>query len=154
MNEKNDKDEKGNQGNFPDASTSRELTEQKAVTCANCGKVFNREKIFCPVCGLRYSEDANLPSEIPVIQQGFEQPGRSSRVFALLSLILGIAGPLALGIGWLLAIIFGFTSLNVMRTRGGFPRDRKLAVWGTTLGFLWPIVIGSALMFFFYHMKP
>ncbi len=140
-----------NRESLPIPIKSREIAEHKGVKCANCGKVFNREKIFCPVCGLRCTEDAKLPAETVFVQPGLEQATRSSRVFSLLSFILGIAGPLALGIGWLLAIIFGFTSLNVIKTRGGFSRDRKLALWGIALGFIWPVAIGFFALFFSYR---
>lgn len=145
------KNSKESRENLPTPIEPREIAEQKGVKCAHCGCVFNGEKIFCPICGLRYSESAKLPSEIPVIQPRLEQPTRSSRVFALLSLILGVAGPLALGIGWLLAIIFGFTALNLIKARGGYTTDKKLALWGVTLGFMWPIAIGVFLFFLYYH---
>lgn len=137
--------------NLPIPAGSKELTKQKGVRCTNCGKVFDSEKIFCPICGLRHTEDARLPSEISLIQPGLEHATRSSRIFALLSFILGVAGPLALGIGWLLAIIFGFTALNLIKIRGGFARDRKLALWGIILGFIWPVAIGFFVFFLYYH---
>ena len=140
-----------NRESLPTSVESREIAEHKGVRCSNCGKVFNREKIFCPVCGLRCMEDARLPAETVFVQPGLEQTTRSSRVFSLLSFILGVAGPLALGIGWLLAIIFGFTSLNIIKTRGGFFRDRKLALWGIALGFIWPVAIGLFAIFFSYR---
>lgn len=122
-------------------SESRELSYDKAYTCTNCGSVFNKDKVFCPSCGLSIQE-----LQQPARQDGYTaeigvQPGtgRSARIFALLSLILGIAGPLALGVGWLLAIIFGFTALNLIRAVGGFRRERKFAVWGISLGFFWPV---------------
>ncbi len=120
-------------------SDSRELASEKAYTCQNCGSVFNRDKAFCPACGLGI-QDMQQPARYEgyTAEIGMETGSRSVRIFALLSLILGIAGPLALGVGWLLAIIFGFTALNLMRSRGGFSKEKKLAVWGISLGFFWP----------------
>jgi|GEM_PF-3976282 len=126
---------------------SREIVEQKGVRCDNCGRTFSREKIFCPVCGLRHTEDTRFPSDTLILQPGLERTVRSCRVFSLLSLILGIAGPLALGIGWLLAIIFGFMALN----KRGFARDRKFALWGITLGFMWPVAIACFGVLFSYR---
>ena len=123
-------------------SDSRELTYNKAYTCQNCGSVFNKDKVFCPTCGLSI-QDMQQPARYDgyTAEIGIHAGGgsRSARIFALLSLILGIAGPLALGIGWLLAIIFGFTALNLMKTRGSFSREKKMAVWGISLGFFWPV---------------
>ena len=136
---------------FPAPIGSREVIEQEGVRCANCGKIFNRERIFCPVCGLRHTEDANLPSDTLILKAGLEHSVRSCRIFSLLSFILGIAGPLAIGIGWLLAIIFGFTALGIIRTKGGFARDRKFALWGITLGFMWPVIIGFSILIFSYR---
>ncbi len=139
-----------NRESFAEPVDSREIVEQRGVRCTNCGKNFDRGKIFCPVCGLRYTEDAKLPSDTLITRPGLEYAGRSARVFSLLSLILGIVGGVTV-IGWLLAIIFGFTALNIIRRRGGFARDRKFALWGITLGFMWPAIIAVSILLFSYH---
>ena len=136
---------------LPARTDSREVVEQKGVRCASCGKMYNREKIFCPLCGLRCSEDAKLPSDTFIARPGGEYAGGPSRAFSLMSFILGVVGPIALGIGRLLAIIFGFMALNIIRRRGGFARDRKLALWGITLGFAWPVIISFSILLFSYH---
>ncbi len=127
----------------------KEIALRRGTTCLNCGVAFDREKIFCPQCGLRADEDKYLPSGT-FISPG-ERVARGVGIFPLLSLLLGILGPIFLGIGWILAIVFGLISLSAIRKKGGLARDRKMALGGIILGLVWPIVIGLGIFFFSYR---
>lgn len=127
----------------------KEIVLQRGTTCLNCGVVFDREKVFCPQCGLRGGEAKYLPSDTFI--SPVERVARGAGILPLISLLLGILGPIFLGIGWILAIVFGLISLSAIRKRGGLGRDRKMALAGVILGFIWPIVIGLSILLFSYR---
>ena len=83
---------------------------------------------------------AYLPTET-FIQPAHIEPERSiASTLSLVSFIAGALGPLLLGIGWLLGIILGFVSLANIRRRGGLLKDKRMAVWGINLGFVWVVL--------------
>ena len=128
----------------PVVPEGQEIALQRGTTCLNCGVAFDREKVFCPQCGLKAGEDKYLPSDTFI--SPVERAVRRVRILPLISLLLGILGPFFLGIGWILAIVFGLLSLSAIRKRGGLARDRRMALGGVILGFIWPLVIGSVIL--------
>jgi len=148
--EKEEKEEGEGEGTEPSVvPEGKEIALRRGTTCLHCGVAFDREKVFCPQCGLRADEDKYLPSGT-FISPG-ERVARGVGIFPLISLLLGILGPIFLGIGWILAIVFGLISLSAIRKRGGLARDRKMALGGIILGLIWPIVIGLGIFFFSYR---
>lgn len=137
---------------LPAIPEEREIVAQKGTVCPNCQVVFNREKVFCPKCGLKAGDEAYLPTDtfISPVERGVA--ARGAGILPLVSLFLGIFGPLVLGIGWIGAIVLGFMSLSIIRRRGGFARDRRMALWGIGLGFFWPAAISLALLLFSYRL--
>ncbi|NOX96892.1 MAG: tetratricopeptide repeat protein [Nitrospirae bacterium] len=130
-------------------SEGKEIALQRETTCLNCGVVFDQEKVFCPQCGLKAGGAEYLPTNTFI--SPVERAARGVGILPLISLLLGILGPFFLGIGWILAIVLGMMSLSTIKKRGGFPRDRKMAMGGVILGFVWPLIIGSVVLIFFYR---
>ena len=143
--------EKKEAESLPAIPEEREIIAQKGRVCPNCQVVFSREKVFCPKCGLKAGEEAYLPSDtfISPVERGVA--ARGAGILPMVSLFLGIFGPLVLGIGWIVAIVLGFMSLSIIRRRGGFARDRRMALWGICLGFFWPAAISLTLLIFSYR---
>ena len=109
--------------------------------CPNCRAQLSQGVAFCPNCGSTVGGMLSYPSSDVFVRPA----GRGVGILPLLSLLCGIFGPLLLGIGWLVGIILGFFSLSVIRKRGGLARDRRMAVWGINLGFIWMVIIGLGI---------
>lgn len=120
------------------------------VTCPNCGASLPGSATICARCGMMLPQGAG---RWPVMVDTFIKPAPQARgagILPMLSFFFGVFGPLIIGIGWLLAIIFGFISLSLIRQRGGFMRDRRYATWGILLGFIWLAVIVASGVFYFH----
>lgn len=120
-----------------------ELSRQQQ--CPHCGALRSMSEPVCRRCGMiqpRGADAAPLaPADLYVAPEQTPH-ARGAGILPMLSFFFGLFGPLVLGIGWLLGIIFGFMSLSLIRQRGGFMRDRRYALWGITLGFLWIAAMG------------
>jgi len=134
--------------------TGTELSRQ--VQCPHCGATRPASEPNCPRCGMiqpRNVEAASLaPTDLYVapVQSPY---ARGAGILPMLSFFFGLFGPVVLGIGWLLGIIFGFTSLSLIRQRGGFVRDRRYAMWGIAFGFLWVALMGAGGFWYVRHRQ-
>jgi len=121
-----------------------ELSAQ--LQCPHCGATRLASEPNCPRCGMIQPRNADAtplaPTDLYVAPMQSPQ-ARGAGILPMLSFFFGLFGPVVLGIGWLLGIIFGFISLTLIRQRGGFVRDRRYAMWGITLGFLWIAAMGA-----------
>ncbi|MBM3858023.1 MAG: hypothetical protein FJ395_00055 [Verrucomicrobia bacterium] len=115
-----------------------ELSRQEH--CPHCGAPRLASEPNCKRCGLIQPRNADAaplaPADLYMAPTQSPQ-ARGAGILPMLSFFFGLFGPVVLGIGWLLGIIFGFMSLSLIRQRGGFVRDRRYAMWGIGLGFLW-----------------
>jgi len=114
--------------------------------CPHCGAMRAANEPTCRRCGMIQPRNAEAAPLAPTdLYMAPEQTphARGAGILPMLSFFFGLFGPVVLGIGWLLGIIFGFTSLSLIRQRGGFVRDRRYALWGITLGFLWIAVMAA-----------
>jgi hypothetical protein len=121
-----------------------ELSAQRQ--CPHCGAMRPASEPNCTRCGMIQPANGNeaplAPTDLYVAPMQTPQ-ARGAGILPMLSFFFGLFGPVVLGIGWLLGIIFGFISLSLIRQRGGFVRDRRYAMWGITLGFLWIAALGA-----------
>ncbi|MCX7886223.1 MAG: tetratricopeptide repeat protein [Verrucomicrobiae bacterium] len=122
-----------------------ELSRQQL--CPHCGAPRPESESTCRRCGMIQPHGAGVtplaPADLYVAPEQTPH-ARGAGILPMLSFFFGLFGPLVLGIGWLLGIIFGFISLSLIRQRGGFVRDRRHATLGITFGFLWIAVMGLA----------
>jgi len=121
-----------------------ELSRQQQ--CPHCGATRLASEPNCPRCGMIQPRNADAAPLAPtdLYMAPMQSPlARGAGILPMLSFFFGLFGPVVLGIGWLLGIIFGFTSLSLIRQRGGFVRDRRYAMWGIGLGFLWIAAMGA-----------
>lgn len=126
----------------------------REVACPNCGSSLPRSATICPHCGMMLPQGGG--SGVPAPSDVYLRPAPLARgvgILPMLSFFFGLFGPLILGIGWLLGIIFGFITLSLIRQRGGFMRDRRYSIWGIGLGFTWLAVLVVAGVAWFYHRE-
>lgn len=128
----------------------------RQTQCPHCGATRAASEPNCQRCGMiqpRNADGAPLaPTDLYVAPTQTSQ-ARGAGILPMLSFFFGLFGPVVLGIGWLLGIIFGFTSLSLIRQRGGFVRDRRYAMWGIMLGFLWIAAMGAGGFWYMNYRK-
>ena len=137
------------------AVIDRGMVRGGRVECPNCGNQTDETVAFCPHCGWRLGRGELLSAEAFLAPVERTMARRGAGILPMVSLIMGIFGPLIFGIGWLLAIILGFISLSIIRKRGGLISDRRKALWGINLGLTWA-VLGCAvggILFYRQHLE-
>ncbi|HIE10093.1 MAG TPA: FHA domain-containing protein [Kiritimatiellae bacterium] len=116
---------------YRDPHDARRVDRPRAGTgaaCPRCGHGFVTWGSCCPVCGLRFDFEDTSSRHRTVV-----------RVLSSLAFAGGLAGPLLLGIGWMLGIVLGVMVISGYREESE-DRDLVMARRGILLGLLWMTV--------------
>jgi pSer/pThr/pTyr-binding forkhead associated (FHA) protein len=111
-----------------------------ARTCPHCGYLLQGKPENCPRC--------NRPVELRPLQQDrleHEKTRRMIRMISSMAFACGMAGPLLLGVGWLLGIVLGLMIISGVWSEADAD-DKRLARRGIIAGVVWLIVV-SVLLF-------
>lgn len=116
---------------FHDPHQDRRPPAESAVSfaCPGCGHPFVTWGSQCPNCGLQFT-----------FGRGSERHRVVARLLSSLSFAGGLAGPLLLGVGWMLGIVLGVTVLSGY-TEDCERKDVLMARRGILLGLLWLTLI-------------
>jgi hypothetical protein len=105
---------------------------------------------YSPPVEQPFLESADQPYPRPptsgVYDPYSQQPAPATSGFAIASLVLGILGPCGLGVGLILAIIFGFIALS--QTKNGRQQGRGMAIAGLICSGLWIVALVVGLVLF------
>jgi len=121
----------------------------REIHCPNCGASLPASATICGHCGMMLPQGSG---GVPAAADAYIRPAplaRGAGILPMLSFFFALFGPLIVGIGWLLGIVFGFISLSLIRQRGGFMRDRRYAIWGIGLGFAWFAMLAAGTVLYF-----
>lgn len=86
--------------------------------------------------GMRYWDGRAWTETMAERPRAAAEPARETSAFAVASLIFGIVG-FIIGLGWLLALIFGYIALSQINRSAGRLKGRGMALAGVVLGWVW-----------------
>jgi len=116
---------------YRDPHDARRLSQPAVpagAACPRCGHGFVTWGSCCPVCGLQFEFGDTSGRHRAIV-----------RVLSSLAFAGGLAGPLLLGIGWMLGIVLGVMVISGYRDESE-ERDLIMARRGILLGLFWMAV--------------